>query len=85
MDAVCLLLAASTAVMSVSWAVCSLIPVCVCVCVCLNNACYSVLILYDDGRNVRGMKMQEKEVGEDTALDSEGFVTGLHCCLKKSD
>lgn len=31
MDAVCLLLAASTAVMSVSWAVCSLIPVCVCV------------------------------------------------------
>lgn len=32
---------------------------------------------------VRGMKMQEKEVGEDTALSRKGFVTGLHCCLLK--
>lgn len=38
MDAVCLLLAASTAVMSVSWAVCSLIPVCVCACVWIMRA-----------------------------------------------
>lgn len=51
MDAVRLLLAASTAVMSVSWGVCSFTPVCTCLCVCWNNACYSVLISYDDRRN----------------------------------
>lgn len=52
MDAVCLLLAASTAVMSVSWAMCSSIPLCVhacvraCMCVCLHSTRHSVPI-YD--------------------------------------
>lgn len=52
----CCMSAASTAVISVGWAACSLIPLRVCV----YNTCYTMLI-WLHGRNVRGM--QENEVG----------------------
>ncbi len=60
MDAVCLLLAVSTAVMPVSWAVCCLVPLCVFVCVQIIH------VTSDGAEGMRQIKAQVERVGEDT-------------------